>query len=554
MYMYIEYIKTKTSTGKLSHTAVLLRQSFRVDGKVMKKTIANLTHVKPEILNAYKFIIKNKNNLSAITFPEEIATTAGKSIGASWVLSEIAKKLHIEEVLGNDKEGKLAMFQILARCLDQGSRLSSIRLAGIHNMTDVLEIDFPFNEDYLYRNLSYLSGKQKKLEQELFLKTHKVKHLTDLFLYDVTSSYFEGECNELAGWGYNRDKKKGKKQVVMGLLCDSEGEPVSVDLFPGNTSDIQTFSAQTEKVKTLFNCERVTFVTDRGIIKGDQMKNLEADECFYITAITKAQIEHLLKEDVLQLSMFDKTLKEITYEGKRLIFRRNPGRAEEIQKNRDGKYESLSLLCGKKNTYLKEHKKAKMEVAVKDIQGKIIQLKCQKWLILSSESSDRIITLTINKEAQLEEAKLDGCYMMKTNLHEEVEKETINSRYKDLIWVERGFRTEKTGLLEVRPWYVTTEENSRGHAFVVMLAYKIIRFLQQAWKPLNLTVEEGLAKLATITTYELIVKGKSIGTRIARPDDISSELLRLAGITLPESLPYFGAIVASRKKLQTERK
>jgi transposase len=552
MYMYIERIKTKTSTGKLSHVAILLRESFRENGKVRKKTIANLTHVKPEILHAYEFIIKNKHNLSALAVPEEITTTAGKSIGAALAVAQVAKKLRIEEVLGQSKEGKLALYQIIARCLAQGSRLSSVRLNNIHNMSDVLGIDFSFTEDHLYQNLVYIFGKQKTLEQNLFLKTHREKKLDDLFLYDVTSSYFEGVCNELSDWGFNKDKKKGKKQVVMGLLCDKEGDPVSVDLFRGNTSDIKTFSKQTEKVKKTFGCQRVTFVTDRGIIKGAQMKDLESDACFYITAITKAQIEHLLKDGVLQLSLFDDTLSEVVYMGKRLIFRRNPKRAEETRNTRQSKITSLMFLCEKKNRHLTEHPKAKTGVVLRDIREKIVKLKCQKWLTLSEK--DRVVTLAVDQDALREEAKLDGCYVMKTNLPESVDKETINSRYKDLIWVERAFRTEKTGLLELRPWFVITEESSRSHAFIVMLAYKIIRFLGTAWKSLDITVEEGLAKLATITTYDLSLNGKSVGTRIAKPDDMSAELLSLAGITLPESLPHFGAIVASRKKLQKERK
>lgn len=550
--MYIERIKTKTSTGKVSHVAILLRESFRVDGKVKKKTIANLTHVSPETLSAYELIIKHKNNLSVLSMPEDIKTTVSKSIGAAFAISEVAKKLHIEEVLGQNQEGKLALYQIIARCLSQGSRLSSVRLNDVHNMTDVLGIDFSFTEDNLYENLKYLSEKQKTLEQNLFFKTHGEKKLSDLFLYDVTSSYFEGVCNELSDWGFNKDKKKGKKQVVMGLLCDAQGDPVSVDLFRGNTADIKTFSAQTEKVKETFGCKRVTFVTDRGIIKGDQMKDLESDSCFYITAITKAQIEHLLKDDVLQLSLFDETLNEITYQGKRFIFRRNPQRVLETQNTRVAKQQSLILLCEKKNKYLQEHTKAKTGVALREMRERIIKLKCQKWLVLTEK--DRVLTLVIDQEALREESKLDGCYVMKTNLPEAVGKKTINSRYKDLIWVERAFRTEKTGLLELRPWFVITKESTSAHAFIVMLAYKIIRFLGKAWRSLDLTVEEGLAKLATITTYDLSVNDKSVGTRIARPDEASAKLLSLAGITLPESLPHFGANVASRKKLQTERK
>ena len=551
--MHIEYIPTRTSTGKLSHTCILLRQSYREHGTVKKKTIANLTHVKPEVLESYKLLVKHQNKPSDLfSAAEDIVTTQGKSIGAAFVVSAIAKKLHITEVLGNTKEGKLALFQILSRVISQGSRLSSIRLAESHTMTDVLGIDFSFNEDHLYHNLAFLSREQKKFEQHLFQKTN---NSSDLFLYDVTSSYFEGEQNELAAYGYNRDQKKGKKQVVMGLLCTKDGVPVGVDVFSGNTADIQTFAKQTEKVKEDFGCQRVTFVTDRGIIKGSQMEALEKDRCYYITAITKPQIEKLLRENILQLSLFDETIREIEYGGSRLIFRRNPQRAKEIQTTRERKYQYVQSFCVKKNQYLREHPKASLKKSVGDIQEKITKLKLDTWLNSKSDETQRSVSLIRDELRLQEEAVLDGCYCMKTNLSiKDIDTQTIHDRYKDLGLVESAFRTEKTGLLELRPWYVITEESTRGHAFVTMLAYTIIRYLKEAWKSENLTVEEGLQKLATITTVSLTIKSIFVGTRIAAPDVLSKRLLSLAGVTLPATIPHLGAVVVSRKKLQKERR
>ncbi len=550
--MHIEYIPTRTSTGKLSHTAILLRQSYRQDGKVKKKTIANLTHVKPEVLEGYKLLVKHQKDPSALLSKGEIQITQGKSIGASLLVSRVAKKLHITDVLGQKKEGKLALFQILSRVIAQGSRLSSIRLAESHNLTDVLGIDFAFNEDHLYKNLAWLTERQKEFEQQLFKKTGTS---SGLFLYDVTSSYFEGEQNELSAFGYNRDRKKGKKQVVMGLLCAAGGEPVGVDVFTGNTTDIQTFAKQTEKVKEDFGCNRVTFVTDRGIIKGHQMEELKKDSCFYITAITKPQIEKLLREDVLQLSLFDETIKEIVHGANRLIFRRNPQRAQEIRQNRERKYQYILSLCEKKNQYLAQHKKAKPEHADKEIQEKIVKLKLAAWVCIKTDATKRELELTRDEKKLQEESKLDGCYCMKTNLLEkDADKQTVHDRYKDLGLVEWAFRTEKTGLLELRPWYVITEESTRGHAFVTMLAYKIIRYLTKSWEGENLTVEEGLRKLATITTYAITVKGTVSGIRIGTPDAIATRLLSLAGVSLPETIPNLGANVVSRKKLQKERK
>lgn len=552
--MHIEYIPTRTSTGKLSHTAILLRQSYRENGKVKKKTIANLTHVSPKVLEGYKLLVKYQRDPSALVSAGEIQITQGKSIGASFTASAIAKKLHITDCLGTTKMGKLALFQIISRVIAQGSRLSSIRLSGIHNMTDILGIDFSFNEDHLYKNLAWLADEQKQIEKQLFKKGDNKR--SDLFLYDVTSSYFEGESNELAAYGYNRDRKKGKKQVVLGLLCAKDGEPVGVDLFPGNTTDIQTFTKQTEKVKKDFGCERVTFVTDRGIIKGPQMRDLKDNNNYYITAITKPQMEKLLGENILQMSLFDETIREIlSPTGDRLIFRRNPGRVEEIRRTRENKYQYLLSLSIEKNDYLAKHKRAKLTTVVKELEEKINRLKLNKWVLIKKDETGRRVGIEKDGEKLAEEEKLDGCYCMKTNLPQaQAERQVIHDRYKDLGLVEQAFRTEKTGLLELRPWYVLTDESTRAHAFVTMLAYKIIRFLKDVWIGENLTVEEGLKKLATITTYSLTVKGTPCGIRIAKPDTQSARLLSLAGVTLPETIPCLGAHVVSRKKLQKERK
>lgn len=553
---------------------ILLRQSYRVNGKVKKKTIANLTHLKPEVLETYKLILKYKRNLSDIVFAKDVTCTSGKSIGAVLCLAEVASRLHITSALGKSKEGKLALWQVITRILGQGSRLSSIRMNKIYEIADVLGIDFPFTEDALYENLAWITDRQEKIEKRLFDKTCKYNNEKevrtpghDLFLYDVTSSYMEGMHNELASYGYNKDKKKGKKQVVMGLLCDSAGDPVSVRVFPGNTADVTTFHSQVKTVKKTFGVKRVTWVGDRGVIKGNQIEEIESHQDYYITGITKAQIQSLIKKETVQLGLFDENLREITQEGVRYVFRRNPQRARQMQTMRKEKYHVLERMLAKKNEYLITHKKAKEDVAKRKIEEKIKTLGCKKWVRVeilpvqagsdtkqaASNHERPILSLVCDEDARKKESALDGCYMMKTNLPKDVSKEVVNDRYKDLIWVERAFSEEKTGLLELRPWYVVTEESTHGHAMVVTLAYKITRYLENAWKEFNLTVEEGLAKLATITTIDISVKGTLIGSRIARPDPIATQLLRAIDVTLPETIPHLGAIVVSRKKLQSER-
>ena len=256
--------------------------------------------------------------------------------------------------------------------------------AETYALSSVLSVGFGFNEDDLYKNLKWLSLNQKKIEDKLFIKQ---KRAPTLFLYDVTSSYLEGDENELADWGYNRDGKKGKKQIVIGLLPDDDGNPVSIEVFQGNTNDTTTFYSQIEKAKDRFGCKEVTFVGDRGMIKSGQIKELAKHGFCYITAITKKQIETLVKNNVIQYELFDDRVCEIEEGNVRYIFRRNPIRAQEIRECRDEKKESIERLLKEQNQYLLEHRAAFKEVtAHKRVEAKIKQLQISNWLSVKSEN------------------------------------------------------------------------------------------------------------------------------------------------------------------------
>ena len=200
--------------------------------------------------------------------------------------------------------------------------MSAVRLAGNHAACDVLDLE-AFNEDDLYANLDWLCEKQEVIEKRLFKRLEN-ENQDGVFLYDVTSSYLEGMENELSAFGYNRDGKKGKKQIVIGLLCNGNGEPLSVEVFEGNTQDPKTFASQIHKAAERFGARDVTFVGDRGMIKSQQIEDLGERGFHYITAITKPQIEALLRQDVLQMELFDEDLAEIeTDENIRFVLRRN---------------------------------------------------------------------------------------------------------------------------------------------------------------------------------------------------------------------------------------
>jgi transposase len=222
------------------------------------------------------------------------------------------------------------------------------------------------------------------------------------------------------------------------------------------------------------------------------------------------------------------------------IFRRNPVRADEIQAVRDNKLKKLKELLKRENTYLCEHPKAQVKTVLERIWMKIEQLECEKWLKISaSQEKARCIELSIDEEALKEQKRLDGCYVLKTDVPKEMSsKEEIHERYKDLELVERAFRTCKTVSLELRPLHVRLSSSTRGHVFVVMLAYMIIQELNKLWKDIDITVEEGLKYLTTLTEQKILFpNGLKIST-IPAPSRQNEELLKSAGITLP---PYLAS-------------
>jgi Transposase DDE domain len=547
------YIDTSHITrGGKTYTRHLLRESYRANGKVLHRTIANVSHCSTAEIEAMRLALRHKEELEHLgTIQDAITLKQGLSFGAVWTVYHVARRLGIAQALGTTREGKLALWQVIARVIDQGSRLSAVRLAMAHAACDVLGLG-TFDEDALYENLDWLAGAQALVEDRLFAQRTKTKPI-NLFLYDVTSSYLEGTQNAFAAFGYNRDGKKGKRQIVIGLLCDEDGHPVSIEVFPGNTQDPHTFAAQLAKVKTRFGVTEITFVGDRGMIKGQQIEELAQHGCHYITAITKPQIEKLLRTGTFQMDLFDQELAEVLAdEGLRYVLRRNPVRAQEVRDTRHAKLATLQAQVAKSNQYLTDHPRANAQGAVHKLVARATTLRIADWVELTLE--ERSITLTVNASAQTEAAKLDGCYVLKTDLTPaQAPKELVHDRYKDLASVEQAFRSCKTAHLEVRPIFLRLAERTRAHAFVVMLAYQIIQYLASCWSTFDLTVEEGLHALATLCLVEVLPHNAPSYHCIPTPRDAIARLLHSADITLPKAFALSGTRVSTKKKLQSER-
>jgi len=554
LLMYLD--KSKVTIKGKTYSRCLLRESFRQNGKVKHRTVANLSQCSPEEIAAITLAFEHKHNLEAlkptVALENLYTTRQGPSVGAVAILHGLACELGIAAALGNDRQGKLALWQVIARVIDQGSRLSAVRLATSHACCDLLGLE-AFHEDHLYANLAWLTDNQRDIELRLFQKAYP-QTKPPLFLYDVTSSYLEGEKNALGAFGYNRDGKRGKKQIVIGLLCDGAGVALAIEVFVGNTLDPKTMTSQIEKEASQFGGGEVTFVGDRGMIKGPQIKELGEHGFHYITAITKPQIRSLLKADVLQMSLFDQGLAEVIDEKVRYVLRRNPRRAQEMKASRESKLSALTGRVEEANSYLGAHPRAAVSTALKALREKAAKLKLASWVGIQQVGRGRKVALHLDESARAEEEKLDGCYVIKSDLRpDQITKEDVHARYKDLAFVEQAFRTSKTVELEMRPIHVRKEESTRGHALVVMLAYRLAKELGRRWVDLDLTVGEGIKQLGTLCVTEVMSEGKVLCSTVPEPRPELAEIIARSGIALPAVIKRHGAKVATKKKLQNNR-
>jgi hypothetical protein len=580
--MFITEVVSKGKHGK-TYMSILLRESLRVGAAVKSKTLAVLTHLPTHVLDAVRrAVAQPPDSAPTPAHPPGPAAPTGaptasaadslskladasdgslrlrqaESFGALWTVDQVAQQLGIQKALGVTHEAELGYWQALARVLRPGtSLLGMVRLATTCAAAAMLGWQRAFTEDDLYANGTWLEGRHAVIERRLW-QSRPPQPKEQVFLYDVTSSYLEGTYNALAAWGYNRDGKKGKMQLVVGLLTDSRGEPLSTLVYRGNTSDLKTFGAQVAKVKKELGCEGVTLVGDRGMIRADQKAVAQKADLHFITALTKPQIEKLLAQKVLQLGLFEDQVSEVLAEdGRRFVLRRNPERQQELERSREQKRQAVEAALRRASTYLTEHPRAKVKTQRRKLAAQIQRLKLDEWLKLRVKGGK--LALNLDEQALKDAAQLDGCYVVETDLKPpQAGAQTIHDRYKDLACVERDFRTLKSGHLDFRPWFVCTEDNTQAHALTAMLALKVRRYLERAWWPLEVTVEEGLRQLEQLCVMELVhvPSGKVLARRVPDPGPKQRELLEALKLTPPSTVPEARVRVGTRKKINQVRK
>src|ERR687896_653703 len=335
--MYIDIVPNRKSPP-----AILLRESYRENGQVKKRTLANLSKLPRNTIECLRQALLGQ----ALVVKEALS---GAIYGVLFVLNELARHCELHRALGNSRRVRLALFLVLARIAHPGSRLSAVRWALDHAVKAVLGLN-AFDEDDLYEALDWVALHQEAIEDRLYQDhVQRVGQTPALILYDVTSSYLEGEKNELGAYGYNRDGKKGKRQIVVGLLTDAAGEPFARGGFVGNTADPSTVPTPIAILKQRFHVAEVVFVGDRGMVKANGKAMLAAERLRYITALTEPQIRTLLKRGVIQLGQFAEQASEVQAAGRRYILRKNAAEARKAWRRLQDKLHTLQTLVATRN-------------------------------------------------------------------------------------------------------------------------------------------------------------------------------------------------------------
>jgi transposase len=529
--MYIASVPNRHSPP-----AILLRESYRENGKVKTHTLANLTYWPPARLEALRQLLHGAFDHVAFSEP-----MLGPIFGLLYVLKQIADALGITAAVGNTRPAKLGLFLILARLAHQGSRLSAVRWAQDHAVSEVLGLG-SFDEDDLYAALDDLCARQEKIEQKLFQSYLRRKGTPPrLFLYDVTSSYLEGEQNELGEFGYNRDGKKGKLQIVIGLLTDAEGEPLAVRVFAGNTADPVTVADQIKIVREQFQVKELVFVGDRGMVKSKGIQALQEANLRYITALTDPQIRSLLGKKVLQLDLFSEQICEVEGDGVRYVLRKNESEATRERRRMEDKLAKLEGKIAARNQEIKNKPRCQPEAGQRKLQAWAERHKLIGLVELQLDGG----TLVLQRQAEAIKRALElaGCYVVTTDvLKQSMSAQEVHDSYVSLQRVERDFRAMKTGLLEVRPVFVRKERRTRGHVFCCMLALKLSREMERRLRenfgttdnnPHAITMPDALAALGSLCLLQYKINEKTTVTKLPQPSPNQKRILAALDVSLP---------------------
>ncbi|MGH9382475.1 MAG: IS1634 family transposase [Thermoanaerobaculia bacterium] len=476
--------KIQRRHGDRVYTSHLVRRSIREGRRVRHETIANVSKLPAEAIEALRRALRGE---ALMPLGEVLRITDSVPAGHAEALLRAARRLGLPRLLDRwpSRERDLCLAMICQRVLEPGSKLATARALRRSTLAAELGVEGAEADD-LYGAMDWLSERQGRIEDRLARR-----HLPEgtLVLYDVSSSYFEGRTCPLAELGYSRDRRPGTLQIAYGLLCDPDGRPIAIEAFAGSLHDDATLPAQLSKLRARFGLSEVVVVFDRGMVTKANLELLRGMEgASWITALKAPQVKRLVKDGHLQPTLFDQqNLAEISdpegYPGERLVVCRNPLVAEERARKREDLLKATERGLEEIRARVEAgtlRGAAEIGLAVGPVLKRYRVKKHFEVEITDASFAYR------RKQAQIEaEAALDGFYVLRTPIPKrKLKAPDVTRSYKQLKWAERAFRTLK-GPLEVRPIHHRLEDRVRAHLFLCMLSYYLEWHLRQCWAELT---------------------------------------------------------------------
>jgi transposase len=486
MKMRVQYIQRPHKNKVYSYPFIV--SSYRdKKGIPRTKVVQNLSHLPAHVVQAIDLALRSEGEVDSVPV-DTVQYLDSLPFGDIWAVWCVMKDLGILEALEQLSENHQVpiVASIIDRIINPKPYSKRALWDAFENsaLKQLLGVDERISLSVWYEALDALYAHQMEIQKQLFVGSSE-----RLYLYDITSTYFEGKCCPLADWGVDRDHKKGKLIMVIGLLTNEEGRPMAVKVFQGNTSDQTTLIAQIKELREAFGIEEMIFVGDRGMITSKRISELESGEfpgVKYITAIKRKEMMSLVADPAhpIQLGLFDhQNLVEVTDEGRRYILCHNPLRKDEDEQTR------LKLL-DKTQSKLSEIENSVKSGRLKK-EDKIAR-RLYRWLnkwnmerFFSVEYGEGHFRFSRNEEEIERYSVLDGCYVIVSNLDaNEMDTDSVHRKYKDLKYVENAFRSMKVSDLCVRPVRHWSETRVRGHVFMCMLAYLVLWEVNRRLSPL----------------------------------------------------------------------
>lgn len=517
MSFHVEVIPNRKSPP-----AILFREAWREGKKIRRRTISNLTGMPQVIIDGIRAMLKGGVVCRDITDAFPIKRTLPHGHVAAVLAT--AKKLGFDRILHrrSSRMRELALGAIVMRVLYPGSKLATSRGLSAETAGTTLGTIMGLGEvtgNETLSMLDWLVGRQKWIERSLANRHLKVGALV---LYDVTSSYVEGRKCSLAAFGYNRDRKKGKKQIVYGLLCSAEGCPVAVEVFAGNTGDPTTVRSQVARIRKRFGIDKVVLVGDRGMITTARIReDLEPCGLDWVSALKTKDIRKLLgnsgggeaalRPEVLVPDGVGEVVSP-EFPGERLIVCLNPRLREQRARKREELLEDTErILDGVRKAVRRPGSRLRGAERINRRVGREAnRRKVEKHFDITVTDDD--VVWSRNEGKIRAEARLDGIYIIRTSVaNSQLGAEQAVSAYKALCRVERAFRSMKSSSLRIRPLYVYSENHVRGHVLLCMLAYYVEWHLRRLLAPLLFEDDdwEGAEAKRATAVHEAVVSDRA---------------------------------------------